>query len=459
MTAKAFDIVIVGMGQTAPPLAHALAKAGKRVAVVERWKLGGSCVNFGCTPTKAALASAKLAHQARRGGDYGLKIAAPKVDFAAVIARAHGFAEKGRLHLEEGFTDKRGPQLIRGHARLWGRKGERLRLVVDDGPELTAEHVVIDTGTRALLPPTPGLMTTPHFTADRWLERDTLPKHLLILGGGPVGCEFAQFYRRMGAEVTVVDGAGHLLPHEDADVAAALADLFEAEGIKVRCGVKVERVEATESGGVRLHVKKGSPIEGSDLFVGVGRMANTDDLGLDSLGLSAGRNGVLKVDKRLGAGVPGLWAAGDVRGGLQLTSTAWDDHRVLLSQLAGDGKRTTKRVVPYAVFTDPELGRVGLSESQARADDIPHRAHRFPMTRIAKAREDGAEAGFIKLITDPKGRRLLGAAILGEGGSELIHLCALVMQAKLPPGVIVDGIYAHPTLAEGLQSAFTDALS
>lgn len=454
----AYDVVVIGAGQAGPPLANALAAAGRRVALVERKHVGGSCVNFGCTPTKAALASARLAHMARRGAEFGVAINTIQVNFGAVIARARGLAEQARFGLDNSLDGPDNPKLIRGHARLWGREGDRFRVRMDDGRVFTASEVVINTGTRAAIPAIPGLGVIEYWTADSWLELDRLPSRLVILGAGPVGVEFAQFYRRMGAEVVLVARDGLPLPGEDADVSEGVKAILVADGVEVRCGGEVALIERSDAG-IVLTLKDGSTIEGSDLLVATGRQANTDDLGLDTLELAPSGLGIVDADATLRTAVPGLWIAGDARGGQQLTSTAWDDHRILLSQMTGDGARTCERISPYAIFTDPELGRVGLSERQAREDGVPFKVGTFDMSRIAKAREDGEAAGFIKLLTDPGGGALLGAAILGIGGAELIHLCALLIQAKLPPAMISDGVFAHPTLAEGLQSAFSAALS
>ncbi|MBC7801138.1 MAG: FAD-dependent oxidoreductase [Gemmatimonadaceae bacterium] len=452
------DVAIIGAGQAAIPLARKLADAGRSVVLIERERLGGSCVNFGCTPTKAALASSRLVAHARAAAAFGVDIPEVRPDFAAVIARARGFADRARTALDAQWATLDNPCLIRGHARLGGRDGERFRVLVDGGPELRAAQVVLNTGTRSAMPPVPGLPALPVMNAENWLERHRLPARLIMMGSGPIGLELAQFYRRMGSDVVLLERNRHVAPKEDPDVAGVLHDAFEAEGVRIMTGV--EAIHAERQGdGVRLHLKSGEVVDGSDVFVATGRRPNTDELGLDSVGLALGDGGVVAVDPRLATSVPGLWAVGDIRGGLQFTHTAWDDHRILLSQLLGDGARTTDRVVPYAVFTEPELGRVGLNEAEAGRLGIDHRVHRYGFDVIAKAKEEGDARGFIKILTDPGGDRLLGAAVLGKDGAELVHLFALLMHTGVGLRAIRDGIYAHPTLSEGLQSAVTAALA
>ncbi len=273
-----------------------------------------------------------------------------------------------------------------------------------------------------------------------------------MIGSGPIGLEMSQFYLRMGAEVTLIEHADRIAGHEDEDVARALQAAFEAEGMTVRTGLTLESAEACEAG-ARLRFKGGEALEFTDLFVATGRLGNVEDVGLDSVGLTPERGGTIKVDERLATEVPGLWAAGDIRGGLQLTQTSWDDHRVLLSQLTGDGSRTTRRIIPYAIYTDPELGRVGLSEADAVKQGVAHKVTCYPFARIARAKEDGRTAGFVKIVSDPDGEKVLGAAVLGEQGGELIHLFSMLMSLGAGLSAMREALFAHPTLSEGMQSA------
>lgn len=449
-----FDVLIVGGGQAGPALAQAIASAGKRVALAERKHLGGSCVNFGCTPTKAAIASARVAHLARRGGDFGLKISAVEVDFPAVLARARQIVEKQRSGLETWLGGIKGLTLLRGHGRFEGREGDRFRLRVDERP-VTAEQVVLDTGTRSLIPPIEGLKTVDFIHAGNWLDRPRLPARLAILGGGYIGLEMAQLYRRLGSEVVVLESGARVAAHEDPDVAAALQELLESEGVEIRLNTRVGRV-ARGAGRIALTLGTGpgaGSIEATDLFVATGRQPNTDDLGLDKVGVKVSKSGIVEADNRLSTNVKGIFAAGDIRGGPMFTHTAWDDYRVLESQILGDGSRTTDRVVPYAVFTDPQLGRAGLTEEEARKSGRPVKVGRFEMKRNGKAVEIGEADGFIKVVADAASGQLLGAAILANEGAELVHMYVDLMNARAPYKVIRDAVHIHPTLAEAVQSA------
>lgn len=450
------DVFIIGAGQTGLPLAHALAKAGRRVALAERKHLGGSCVNFGCTPTKAAFASARVAHLARRAGEYGIRVPSVQVDFGAVLARAERIVAQSRSGLERPFGSVGNPELIRGHARFTGRAGDRFRLAVGDR-EITAVQVVVDTGTRTLVPPIDGLDTIDFLDADHWLLHRSLPRHLLIIGGGYIGLEMGQFYRRMGAEVTIAHAGSQIAEHEDADVAVALQAALAAEGIRFLLGHEAKRFARTAAG-VRttLQGQKQQDLESSHVFLAVGRKPNTDDVGFDTVGVQRSGKGTVEVDARLATSTPGIWAVGDIRGGPMFTHTAWDDYRIVLSQLAGDGTRTTARVVPYAIFTDPELGRVGLTEAQARQAGKKVRVGHFDLGGNGKAREIGETAGFVKVVVEEGTDQILGAAVLGAHGGELVHLFVDLMNARAPYTVLRDAIHIHPTLAEAVQSAVAD---
>jgi pyruvate/2-oxoglutarate dehydrogenase complex dihydrolipoamide dehydrogenase (E3) component len=448
------DVVIIGAGQAGIPLAHALAKAGKRVAIVERKDLGGSCVNFGCTPTKSVIASARAAHLARRAAVFGLRVPKVEIDFPAVLDRARSILMSSRASLRRGFEGKGNPRLVRGHARLEGREGPLFKVRVEK-EILHARQVVLDTGTRSDLGSIVGLKNVPFLHASNWLDHDDLPRHVLFAGGGYIALEMGQFYRRMGCRVTIVDGGDQILKSEDRDVAETLQHLLESEGIQFRLNCRVTHVD-NRRGNLAVTVEKGDAREvfpASHLFVSAGRRANTDDLGLETVGLKADAQGILAVDERLSTGVPGIWAAGDIRGGPMFTHTSWDDHRILLARLAGDGKRTTRRIVPYAVYTDPELGRVGATEEELSKEGRDIRVGRFEMRGNGKARERSDARGFIKVVADAKTRKLLGASVLASDGSELVHVYVALMNADVSVDVLRDAIQIHPTLSEALQSA------
>src|SRR2546421_5502277 len=451
---KHYEVLIIGGGQAGIPLAHALAEKGKRVALVEERHLGGSCVNFGCAPTRAVIASARVAHLARRAKEFGLKIPKVSVDFPAVLKRAERILLESRDGLRKRLEKTKNPKLLKGHARFAGRDGEHFRVRVGESEVITAQ-AVIDTGTRSLIPPTEGLESVDFICAENWLEQRKLPARLAIIGGGYIGLEMSQFYRRMGSHVVVIEEAAQVAGHEDEDVARAVQQLLEAEEIEFRLRAKVTSIKKRKDG-VALTLKErgagSTEIRASHLFVATGRKPNTDDLGLETIGVKVSERGIIEADKRLATNIEGVWVAGDVRGGPMFTHTSWDDYRVLLSQIAGDGSRTTERVVPYAIFTDPQLGRVGLTESEAREKGRRIKVARFEMKKNGRARESGETEGFIKVLVDEKTKRLLGAAVLAAEGLVLVHFYLDLVNADAPYTIIRNAVHIHPTLAEAAQS-------
>jgi pyruvate/2-oxoglutarate dehydrogenase complex dihydrolipoamide dehydrogenase (E3) component len=449
-----YDVLVIGGGQAGIPLAQALARAGKTVALAERKNLGGSCVNFGCTPTKAVIASARAAFQARRGAVFGLRIPTVEVDFPAVLDRARSIVMQSRASLERGFLDADNPRLLRGHARLDGRAEGAFRARLGD-EEVLASQVVLNTGTRALRPPIGGLERVDCLHSGNWLDEHRLPAHLVFIGAGYIGLEMSQFYLRMGCRVTVIEKSARILKREDEDVAFLLQRLLESEGVAFRLNTDVTRIEPRR-GGAAVFVDSGgskAKISASRVFLATGRRPNTGDLGLESVGVRMSKDGFVAVDDRLATSVAGIWAAGDIRGGPMFTHTSWDDYRILESQLAGDGSRTARRVVPYAVYTDPELGRVGLTEREARETGRAIKVGRFEMRNNGKARELSETQGSIKVVVDSATGRILGAAVLAAEGAELVHLYVDLMNADVPFTVLRDAVHIHPTLAEAVQSA------
>jgi pyruvate/2-oxoglutarate dehydrogenase complex dihydrolipoamide dehydrogenase (E3) component len=450
------DLLIIGAGQAGIPLAHALAKESWSVAIAERKDPGGSCVNFGCTPTKAAIASARMAQLARRAGEFGIRLSRMQVDFAAVLRRARGIAAQSRISLRESLVHVHGgnPAYHHGHARFLGRTGRLFRVAIGTRVVL-ARQVVLDTGTRTLVPRGLGLEGVDYLHAGNWLHRPALPAHLVVIGGSYVGLEMSQFYRRMGSRVTLLERGARLADREDEEVSRALRGFLECEGITCRLDSPVTRVERTR-GGVKVtlrHRRRREELTASHVFLAAGRRPNTDDVGLATIGLETEKDGTLATDRRLRTRVRGVWAAGDIRGGPMFTHTAWDDYRILQSQLAGDGTRTTSRIVPWAVYTDPQLGRVGLSEEEARRRGVRVSVGRFEMSRNGKAREIGEPEGFVKVLVDPKTKKLVGATVLAAEGAELVHVFVTLMNAGAPVSAIRDALHIHPTLAEALQSA------
>jgi pyruvate/2-oxoglutarate dehydrogenase complex dihydrolipoamide dehydrogenase (E3) component len=448
-----FEVIIIGAGQASVPLAQALAEAGRQVALVESKHLGGSCVNFGCTPTKAVISSAKVARLARRAADYGVRVSAVDVDFEAVLERAESVLQSSRRSLRSTL-DEAGVRLLEGHARLAGRHGEAFRVQV--GSEtLRAKAVVLNTGTRTAIPPVEGLEALLEsgrvLTAETWLEQRTLPAHLAVLGASYIGLELGQFYRRMGSEVVILDTAERIAAREDEDVSRALQALLEEEGITFRLGAQVSRVSA-QGEGVVLQLEGGEEVAASHLLIAAGRQPNTDALNLASVGLAPGDGGFLEVDERLASKVEGLWVAGDIRGGPMFTHTAYDDFEVLASQLLGRGERTTERLVPYAMFTDPQLGRVGFSEREARAAGFEVLVATYDMNKNGRARALGEEEGFVKVVVDATTQQFLGAAVLAAEGAELVHVFVALMNAGTPYTVLDKALHIHPTLSEATKS-------
>jgi pyruvate/2-oxoglutarate dehydrogenase complex dihydrolipoamide dehydrogenase (E3) component len=463
MNLSHFDFIVVGGGSAGMPIAHDLAAAGKEVALIERQHMGGSCINFGCTPTKDVLASAKLAFDIRRATQFGIRVSQMQIRFDEVIHQARQLVEDQKTSLLQSFQNIPHLTVKSGHARLEGLEGKEgkdehghFRVKVGDSI-LTSEQVILDTGSRSFIPQVEGMDSADVLSAENWLELSELPSKVAFLGSGYIGLEMGQFYRRMGSEVVLLEAGPQILSHEDLDIAEAIHGFLQAEGVQFRLGTHLKRVEG-KRGRYRLTLSSGEVLEVSHLFVATGRKPNTDDLGLESVGLSTSLKGFVDCDSRLATQVKGLWVAGDIRGGPLFTHSAWDDYRVLKSQLLEDGRRTTTdRVVPYAVFIDPELGRVGMTEQEARMKarrgGVDPTVSYFNFSNNLKSKEIREAKGFIKLVVDSESEQILGAAVLGPLGGELIHIYSTLMSGRVPYSVIRDEIMTHPTLSEAVQSA------
>jgi len=441
------DAIIIGSGQAGVPLATRLAHAGRHVILVERAQLGGTCTNYGCTPTKTMVASARAAHVARTSARLGVHAGDVRVDLAAVVARKDAIVTRWRAGVARRLADA-GDRLrvVQGTARFVGE-----REVEVAGERHRADTVIINVGVRPAVPTIPGLEAVPWLDNHRLMDVRELPRRLLVLGGGYIGCEFAQMFRRFGAEVMILDHNRHLLAREDPDVAAALEGVFRSEGIELRPGVEIERVE--HAGNEIVLGFDGQEVRGSHLLVAVGRQPNTDDLGCEASGITRDRRGFVVVDDLYRTSVRGVYAVGDVAGGPQFTHTSWDDHRLLFDLLLGRGTRgRAGRIIPYSVFTDPQVARVGLNESQARARGLKVEVATMPFGQVARAIETDEVAGMMKVLLDPTDERILGAAIVGADAGELIHIFVPLMQARASARAIVDAEFVHPTFAEGVQS-------
>lgn len=443
-----YDVAVVGTGQAAVPLAEKLVAAGRTVLLAERSRVGGTCVNYGCTPTKTLIASARAAHVARTAGRLGVHAREVVVDYGAVMARKDAIVREWQDGVERRIAGA-GPRLhlVRGHARFTGP--HELEIA---GERHQADVIVLNVGTRPAPPSFPGVEAVPWLDNRRVMELAAPPEHLVVLGGGYIGCELGQAFRRFGARVTLVQRGPHLLAREDPEVSEAIEAAFRVEGIELVLGTKAVRA-APRAGGVELALEDGRTIAGSHLLVALGRRPNTDDLGCDAAGVALDGRGYVQVDDHYRTSAPGVYAVGDVTGGPQFTHTSWDDHRLLLEVLEGrPGRGRADRVIPYCVFTDPQVGRVGLSEREARERGVAHRAATMPFGSIARAIETDEPAGVMKLLAAPDGSRILGAAVAGAEGGELVHVFAALMSAGAPVRAIVDMQVAHPTYAEGLQS-------
>lgn len=450
METSHFDVFVIGAGQAAWPLLDGLNGAGRSVGLAERKEFGGSCVNFGCTPSKAVIESARVASLARRGAEFGIEIGSVRPDFGSVMEQARAIVARSVSGLGEGFAEMRGLTVFRTHAQLAGRSSDGFLL--DVGSEkVLARSVVLDTGTRTLVPSIEGLADCPYMDTENWIDRDSMPSSLAILGGGYIAVEMSQFFARMGCQVTIIERATSLLGHEDEDVSSAVQKILEGESIRVvLCsGIKSVRHEAA---GVRV-VTDSTEAVADEVMLAVGRRPNTDDLGLDTIGLERRADGTIAVDAHLETSVKGVYAVGDIRGGGMFTSTAWDDGRIVLGALTGDPRRTTDRVVPYAVFIDPELGRVGLTEREARDQGLRFRVCRFDVAHAGRHREARETTGFVKILVESGTDAILGATILSAQGAEISQIVAMAMAAKAPASLLRDAVYTHPTFAEAIQSA------
>jgi pyruvate/2-oxoglutarate dehydrogenase complex dihydrolipoamide dehydrogenase (E3) component len=447
-----YDAVVVGSGQGGGPLSTALAKAGRRTALIEREHIGGTCINEGCTPTKTMVASARVAYLTRRAADYGVKTGSIGIDMRRVRERKREIVESFRSGSERRITEG-GVTVIRGEARFVGPK----TLQVNE-ERITAEWIFINTGARPSRPPLPGLDSVPSLNSTSIMELDELPQHLLVLGGGYVGLEFGQMFRRFGSDVSVVQRGPRLVGREDGDVADAVAGILREDGIQVFLSTAATRVEPDAGGGIRLWIKSDDSekaLQGSHLLVAVGRTPNTDSLNLEATGLQPDRGGFLPTNERLETAVPGIWALGDVKGGPAFTHISYDDFRILKTNLIEGGNATTRdRLVPYTVYIDPQLGRVGVSEEEARMTGRPIRVAKMGMNHVARALEVDETRGFMKVVVDAETQQILGGVFLGIEGGELMSMLEIAMLGKLPFTGLRDAIFAHPTLAEAFNNLF-----
>ncbi len=452
-----YDAVVIGAGQAGGPLAGALAEAGKRVALIERAQVGGTCVNRGCTPTKTMVASAKVAHMARRAADYGVQTGPVSVDMERVRERKREIVEEFRQGSLKSVQRKEGLDFIRGEARFTGERALELSLEDGGSKTVTAEQIFINTGQSPFIPPMDGLDGVDYLTSTTVMELGKVPEHLLILGGGYIGIEFSQMFRRFGSDVTIIQRGKQLLEREDKDVADAVADILREDGITVLLNADGKRV--TGEGGVTLTVEgpEGEKtLRGSHLLVAVGRKTNTESLGLEKAGVKTDKRGNIVVDEHLKTSAEGIYALGDVKGGPAFTHISYDDYRIVKANvLNGENKSTKDRLVPYTVFMDPQLGRVGLSESEAREAGHNVKVAKLQASSAARAIETGETRGFMKAVVDADTGQILGCAILTMEGGEITAVLQVAMMGGVPYTAIRDGVFSHPTLAESLNNLFS----
>jgi pyruvate/2-oxoglutarate dehydrogenase complex dihydrolipoamide dehydrogenase (E3) component len=448
---QTFDAIIIGTGQAGPSLAARFSAAGKTVAIVERHKFGGTCVNTGCIPTKTMVASAYAAHVARRGAEYGFAIDGNvRVDMQRVKARKDQIVGRSNSGVETWLRGLNKCTVIQGHARFESSRSVRVNDQV-----LEADKIFINVGGRAFVPPMPGIGDVPFFTNSSMMDVDFVPEHLIVIGGSYVGLEFGQMYRRFGSEVTVIEMGARLIGREDEDVSEAVREIVLAEGVSVR--LNAECISLSTRGDkvcAGVNCKEGEPeVFGSHILLAVGRIPNTQDLGLDKAGIATDKRGYIIVDDELRTNVPGVWALGDCNGHGAFTHTSYNDYEIVADNLFnGDHRRLSDRIQAYALYIDPPLGRCGMTDADVRKSGRSALAAKYPMERVSRAVEKGEAHGFIKIAVDAQTKQIVGAAILGTGGDEVIHVLLDVMYAKAPYTVVQRAMHIHPTVAEYLPT-------
>jgi len=448
--ATRFDAIVIGTGQAGPFVANRLARAGSKVAVIERGRFGGTCVNTGCIPTKTMVASAYAAHLARRAAEFGVGVGGVTIDMARIKARKDEISGASRTGVEAGLRKTENCTVYTGHARF-----ESANRVCVGGDVLEAERIFINVGGRAFVPDMPGIDAVPFLTNSSMMDVDFIPEHLVIIGGSYIGLEFGQMFRRFGSRVTIIEMGDRLLGKEDPDVSAAIRDILASEGIEVRLDAKcisVSRQGDKIAAGVDC--TSGEPeVVGTHLLLAVGRRPNTDDLGLDAAGVKTDKKGYIQVDDELRTSVPGIWALGDCNGRGAFTHTSFNDAEIIVGNLLeNDTRRVSDRITTYGLFIDPPLGRAGMTEAEVRATGRPALVGTRAMKDVKRAVEKGETAGFIKIVVDAESKQILGAAILGTGGDEVVHSILDVMYAKAPYTLIKRAMHIHPTVSELLPT-------
>ena len=449
-----FDAIIIGTGQAGPSLAARFSAAGMAVAIIERHKFGGTCVNTGCFPTKTMVASAYAAHVARRGAEFGFDVKGDvRLDMKRVKARKDEISGRSSRGVEEWLRGLKNCTVIQGHARF-----QSSNTVVVNDEVLQADKIYINVGGRASIPDMPGIHDVPFLTNSSIMAIDFLPEHFIIVGGSYVGLEFAQIYRRFGSEITIVEMGPRLIGREDEDVSQAVREILEAEGIHIRLNAKCISLAKRDGGvAVGLTCEEGPPeVIGTHVLLAVGRSPNTSDLGLDRAGVVTNQRGYITVDDQLQTNVPGIWALGDCNGRGAFTHTSYNDYEIVADNLFNaDHRRVSDRIQAYALYTDPPLGRCGMTDAEIRKSGRAALATKYPMSRVSRAVEKAETQGFIKIAVDAETKQILGAAILGTGGDEVVHVLLDIMYAKAPYTVVQRAMHIHPTVAEYLPTVLS----
>jgi pyruvate/2-oxoglutarate dehydrogenase complex dihydrolipoamide dehydrogenase (E3) component len=454
MSKENFDAIIIGAGQAGGPLAGAFAKAGKKTAIIEGKHVGGTCINEGCTPTKTMVASGRVAYLAKRAADYGVSTGSISMDMSKVRDRKREIVTSFRESSEKRLRSAEHLELIEGWGSFTGPKTVSIALNSGGQRTLEAPLIFVNTGLRSSLPPIPGIKDVPTLDNVSIMELDSVPEHLLVLGGGYIGLEFAQMFRRFGSEVTIVHDGPQLLTREDPDIAEEVAKILREDGIEIHLSAETVQVGG-KPGAIELQLKSGKNLNGSHLLVATGRVPNTERLNLQASGVEIDNHGYIKVNDRLETNIEGIYALGDVKGGPAFTHISYDDYRVIASNLLRKGSRSIRdRMLPYTVFIDPQLGRIGMTETEARSQERKIRIAKMPMTYVARTLETAESRGVMKIIVDAGSEQILGAAILGIEGGEIASAIQLAMMGGLKFSTLRDAIYAHPTLAESLNNVF-----
>ncbi|HET6929675.1 MAG TPA: mercuric reductase [Candidatus Acidoferrum sp.] len=453
-----YDAIVIGSGQGGTPLCQALANAGLRTALIEKTHVGGTCINEGCTPTKTMVASGRVAYLARRGADYGVHTGSLRIAMERVRKRKRDIVTSFRSGSERRIGQTKNLDLIYGEASFTGPKSIVVRTPKRGELRFTADRYFLNAGCRPAVPKIPGLAEVPFLNSTSIMELAKVPAHLLVLGGGYVGLEFAQLFRRLGSSVTVIQSAAQLLGHEDSDVAEGVASILKEDGLQIHLNSKVEKASRSRN---RITVNfraagKLRKAEGSHLLVATGRVPNSDTLNLPAAAITTDARGFIRVNEKLETSAKDIFALGDIKGGPAFTHISYDDFRILRTNLIENGSATTNnRLVPYTVFIDPQLGRIGLTEAEARAQNRAIRVAKMPMNYVARALEVDESRGFMKAIVDASTNQILGAAILGFEGGEIMAQIQIAMMGQLPYTTLRDAVFAHPTLAESLNNLFS----